>query len=364
LNTFGTKLRLTTFGESHGVAIGGVLDGLPAGIKIDLDYIQGELDKRKPGGKFATSRKESDTLQILSGTFEGLSTGTPIGLLIENENQKSKDYDNVKDIFRPGHADFTYEKKFGIRDYRGGGRSSARESAVRVAGGALAQLFLNEFGVSVESGIYSIGSVNHGANLDDEVSNLDFKFAESSEIYSLYPSLEDEFKEEILKAKKSHDSIGGSVVTIIKNAPVGLGEVLYDKFDARIAAAMMGINAVKGVEIGSGINASLNLGSRNNDEISTQGFASNNAGGVLGGITTGQDIVIKTHFKPTPSIFIQQKTIDKFGKDALCELKGRHDPCVAVRGSVVATAMARLVVADMMLLNLGSNLANIKRVYS
>ena len=228
----------------------------------------------------------------------------------------------------------------------------------------MTQLFLNEFGTKIESGIYSVGNVNHSTNLDDEVLNLDFKFAENSEIYSLYPNLDDEFKNEILKAKKSHDSIGGSVVTIIKNAPVGLGEVLYDKFDARIAAAMMGINAVKGVEIGSGINSSANLGSINNDEIHSLGFASNHAGGVLGGITSGQDIIIRTYFKPTPSIFIKQNTVDKFGKEVLCELKGRHDPCVAVRGSVVATAMARLVVADMMLLNLGSNLTNIKKIYN
>lgn len=362
MNTFGTKLRLTTFGESHGVAIGGVVDGLPAGVKIDLDFVQNELDMRKPGGKFTTSRKESDTLQILSGIFDGVSTGAPIGILIKNENQKSKDYENIKDIFRPGHADFTYENKFGIRDYKGGGRSSARESAIRVAGGAFAQLFLNSFNITVESGIFSIGTINHNSNLDDEILNLDFEFAKTSEIYSLYPNLENKFKDEIMKAKKNHDSVGGSVVTIIRNVPAGLGEVLYDKFDARIAAAMMGINAVKAVEIGSGINSSSNFGSINNDEITKDGFTSNHAGGVLGGITSGQDIVIKTHFKPTPSIFVTQSTIDKFGNNAVCNLKGRHDPCVGVRGSVVATAMARLVVADMILLNLSSNLENIKNL--
>ncbi|CZE46212.1 chorismate synthase [Campylobacter geochelonis] len=363
MNTFGTKLRLTTFGETHGVAIGGILDGLPAGVKINLEFLQNELDKRKPGGKFATARKESDKIELLSGVFEGISTGTPIGFIIYNENQKSKDYESVKNLFRPGHADFTYFYKFGVRDYRGGGRSSARESAVRVAGGALTQMFLDEFGISVESGIYSVGKINHSANLDDEVLNLDFEFAKNSEIFSLYPALEEAFKEEILKAKNAHDSVGASVVTLIKNAPVGLGEVLYDKFDARIAAAMMGINAVKAVEIGSGTNSSASFGSQNNDFINKSGFLSNHAGGILGGITSAQDVVIKCHFKPTPSIFLKEPTIDINGDETICELRGRHDPCVGVRGSVVTTAMARLVVADMMLLNASSNLANLKRVY-
>ncbi|PSM53096.1 chorismate synthase [Campylobacter blaseri] len=364
MNTFGTKFRLTTFGESHGNAIGGVLDGVPAGLKIDLDFIQKELNKRKPGGKFATSRKESDKIEILSGVFEGLSTGMPIGLIIYNENQKSKDYENVKNIFRPGHADFTYFHKFGIRDYRGGGRSSARESAIRVAGGAIAQLLLNELSIEICSGIYSVGKVNHNTNLEDDFNKLDFKFVENSEIFSLYPNLENEFKNEILKAKKSHDSIGGSVGTIIKNLPIGLGEVLYEKFDAKISEAMMGINAVKAVEIGSGVFASEKKGSQNNDFINKNGFLSNNSGGVLGGLTSGQDVIIKTHFKPTPSIFLKEKTIDIFGNEKICELKGRHDPCVAVRGSVVATAMARLVVADMLILNLSSKLDNIKKIYN
>lgn len=355
MNTFGTKLRLTTFGESHGVAIGGVLDGLPSGIKIDLEYLQSELDKRKPGGKFATARKESDKAQILSGVFEGLSTGTPIGILIENEDQKSKDYSNVKDLFRPGHADFTYFHKFGIRDYRGGGRSSARESAVRVAAGALAQMLLDEFDIKIESGIYSVGNIN--------ALNLDFEFTKNSEIFALDESTEELQKDEILKAKKSHNSVGGIVITKISNAPIGLGEVLYDKFDARLGAAMMGINAVKAVEIGLGTNASKTYGSINNDELNKNGFLSNNAGGILGGITNGDDIIIKTYFKPTPSIFIPQNTLNTFGDEVKCELKGRHDPCVAVRGSVVTTAMARLVVADMILLNASSNIKNLKKIY-
>ncbi|MDU5326342.1 chorismate synthase [Campylobacter ureolyticus] len=339
MNTFGVKLRLTTFGESHGIAIGGILDGFPAGVKINFDFLQNELDKRKPGSKFATKRKESDKVGILSGVFEGLSTGTPIGFIIKNEDQKSKDYGNLKDIFRPGHADYTYFYKYGIRDYRGGGRSSARESAIRVAGGAFCQMLLNEFKISVESGVFSVGEVNFNADFNEE------------------------FKSEILKAKNSHNSVGASVITIIKNSPIGLGEVLYDKFDARLAAAMMGINAVKAVEIGNGIKSAKIYGDENNDKISKNGFLTNNSGGILGGITNGDDILIKSYFKPTPSIFLEQNTINLSGKDEICKLKGRHDPCVGTRGSVVATAMARLVTADMLLLNTSSNLQNLKKIY-
>lgn len=459
MNTFGRKLTLTTFGESHTAAIGGVLDGFPAGVRIDLNFIQSELDKRKPGGsKFATARSEGDRVEILSGVFEGVSTGTPIGFIIRNENQKSGDYENLRELFRPGHADYAYYRKFGIRDHRGGGRSSARETAVRVAGGAIAQILLNEFGVSVQSGVASVGEISCGEQPD-------FELAARSEIFSL--GNEEAMKEEILKAKQGHDSVGASVVTVIRGAPAGLGEGLYYKFDAAIAAAMMGINGVKAVEIGEGVNASKMRGSQNNDSMSAAyagvnsadsahgvnfsrgdnstlddtggqsnlnggkfgefksdtsensksdspanlnrfskvadvnfadgsakcgdnsgkisketngvfgsasdfcsanndkfGFASNHAGGTLGGMTSGQEIVIKTHFKPTPSIFLSQPTQNVRGQDVICELRGRHDPCIGVRGSVVATAMARLVTADMMLLNLSANLANLKKIYA
>ena len=382
MNTFGRKLTLTTFGESHGSAIGGVLDGFPAGVRIDLNFIQSELDKRKPGGsKFATARSEGDRVEILSGVFDGVSTGTPIGFIILNENQKSGDYENLRELFRPGHADYAYYRKYGIRDHRGGGRSSARETAVRVAGGAIAQILLGEFGVSVQSGVASVGEISCGERLD-------FDLAAHSEIFSL--GNEEAMKEEILKAKQEHDSVGASVVTVIRGAPAGLGEGLYYKFDAMIAAAMMGINGVKAVEIGEGVNASKMRGSENNDSMGTAyagvnlsvdnpaldgaacrgfnsnekfGFASNHAGGTLGGMTSGQEIVIKTHFKPTPSIFLSQPTQNVRGEDTLCELRGRHDPCIGVRGSVVATAMARLVTADMLLLNLSANLANLKKIY-
>ena len=459
MNTFGRKLTLTTFGESHTAAIGGVLDGFPAGVRIDLNFIQSELDKRKPGGsKFATARSEGDRVEILSGVFEGVSTGTPIGFIIRNENQKSGDYENLRELFRPGHADYAYYRKFGIRDHRGGGRSSARETAVRVAGGAIAQILLGEFGVSVQSGVASVGEISCGEQPD-------FELAARSEIFSL--GNEEAMKEEILKAKQGHDSVGASVVTVIRGAPAGLGEGLYYKFDAAIAAAMMGINGVKAVEIGEGVNASKMRGSQNNDSMSAAyagvnsadsahgvnfsrgdnstlddadeqsnlnggkfgefksdtsensksdspanlnrfskvadvnfadgsakcgdnsgkisketngvfgsasdfcsanndkfGFASNHAGGTLGGMTSGQEIVIKTHFKPTPSIFLSQPTQNVRGQDVICELRGRHDPCIGVRGSVVATAMARLVTADMMLLNLSANLANLKKIYA
>lgn len=459
MNTFGRKLTLTTFGESHTAAIGGVLDGFPAGVRIDLNFIQSELDKRKPGGsKFATARSEGDRVEILSGVFDGLSTGTPIGFIIRNENQKSSDYENLRELFRPGHADYAYYRKFGIRDHRGGGRSSARETAVRVAGGAIAQILLNEFGVSVQSGVASVGEISCGEQPD-------FELAARSEIFSL--GNEEAMKEEILKAKQGHDSVGASVVTVIRGAPAGLGEGLYYKFDAAVAAAMMGINGVKAVEIGEGINASKMRGSQNNDSMSAAyagvnsadsahgvnfsrgdnstlddageqsnlnggkfgefksdasensksdspanlnrfskvadinfadgsakcgdnsgeisketngffgsasdfcsanndkfGFASNHAGGTLGGMTSGQEIVIKTHFKPTPSIFLSQPTQNVRGEDVICELRGRHDPCIGVRGSIVATAMARLVTADMMLLNLSANLANLKKIYA
>ena len=398
MNTFGGKLTLTTFGESHGSAIGGVLDGFPAGVRIDLNFIQSELDKRKPGGsKFATARSEGDRVEILSGVFEGVSTGTPIGFIIRNENQKSGDYENLRELFRPGHADYAYYRKYGIRDHRGGGRSSARETAVRVAGGAIAQILLGEFGVSVQSGVASVGEISCGERLD-------FDLAARSEIFSL--GNEEAMKEEILKAKQGHDSVGASVVTVVRGAPAGLGEGLYYKFDAAIAAAMMGINGVKAVEIGEGMNASKMRGSENNDSMGAKyahvnsgadnpaldgagersnlngskfdeiknacrdsnlndkfGFTSNHAGGTLGGMTSGQEIVIKTHFKPTPSIFLSQPTQNVRGEDVICELRGRHDPCIGVRGSVVATAMARLVTADMLLLNLSANIANLKKIY-
>lgn len=355
MNTFGNKLKLSTFGESHGVAIGGVVDGLPSGVRFDMEFIQNELDKRRPGGKYATSRKESDKIEILSGIYDGFTTGCPIGFIIANTSQHSKDYENIKDLFRPGHADYTYFAKFGIRDHRGGGRSSARESACRVAGGAFAALLLAEFDISVQSCVTQIGDI--------KAKEIDFDFANSSEIFWADQSSQDSAKELILNTKNANDSLGATVLTIIKGAPAGLGEILYNKLDATLASAMMGINGVKGVEIGDGINVATMLGSQNNDFMDKNGFKSNHCGGILGGISNGNDIVIKSYFKPTPSIFKAQPTINLDGNEVICELRGRHDPCIGVRGSVVATAMARLVIADMLLLNASANLNNLKRIY-
>jgi chorismate synthase len=357
LNSFGLKFCVTTFGESHGSAIGCIIDGVPAGIEIDESYIQNELDKRKPGlSKFATQRKESDKAVILSGVFEGFSTGAPIALAIFNENQKSSDYEDVKSLFRPSHADFTYFKKYGVRDYRGGGRSSARETAARVAAGAIAKKLLEKFGIEVKSGIFAIGGV--------EAENLDFEYANTSEIFALDKSREEAQKAAILRAKEEKDSIGGCAFIRVLNAPAGLGEPLYHKLDGALAGALMGINGVKAVEIGEGVNASKLRGSENNDQMDENGFLSNRAGGILGGISTGADIDVRVHFKPTPSIFSEQSTQNIEGKSVKFSLKGRHDPCIAVRGSVVANAMVSLVIADMLLLNASATVENLRKIYN
>ncbi|HEG2605010.1 TPA: chorismate synthase [Campylobacter jejuni] len=359
MNTFGTRLKLTSFGESHGVAVGCIIDGMPAGVKFDEEFLQNELDKRKGGNKFATPRKESDKAQVLSGVFEGYTTGHPIAIVVFNENAHSKDYDNLKDLFRPAHADFTYFYKYGIRDYRGGGRSSARESVARVAGGAVAAMLLREFGICVQSGVFGVGAFV--SILKEE--EFDFEFAKKSEIFCLDPKLESDFKNEILNARNSKDSVGAAVFTKVSGMLVGLGEVLYDKLDSKLAHALMGINAVKAVEIGEGINASKMRGSCNNDALKDGKFLSNHSGGILGGISNGENLILKTYFKPTPSIFTKQESIDKFGNNLEFELKGRHDPCVGVRGSVIASAMVRLVLADCLLLNASANLNNLKNVY-
>lgn len=357
MNRFGERFTMTTYGESHGKAIGCVLDGVPAGLEIDEAYIQSELDRRRPGqNEFATARKEADKVEILSGVFEGLSTGTPIMMVIYNTDQKSGDYSNVKDIFRPGHADFTYFHKFGLRDYRGGGRSSARETAARVAGGAVAKLMLSKIGITFHSGISAI----HGI----EAKELDFSYPANSPIYALDPSVEEAQKEAILKAKNRHDSVGGVATLKISGLPIGLGEGLYYKLDAVLASAMMGINAVKAVEIGDGIHSAQVLASANNDPITPQGFKTNHSGGILGGMSNGDDIICKVHFKPTPSIFIDQESINTSGQSVHVSLKGRHDPCVAIRGSVVAESMAALVIADMVLLNMGRTMKGIQGYYA
>jgi chorismate synthase len=356
VNSFGQKLRFSTFGESHGTAIGCILDGVPAGLEIDEKFIQSELDRRKPGkSEFETARKEDDKVEILSGVFEGKSTGTPIAMVIYNTNQKSKDYSNIKDVFRPGHADFTYFNKYGIRDYRGGGRSSARETAARVAAGAIAKLMLNELNISVLSGISEVAGIKS--------EQFDYVHAKKSIIYALDANKEDEQKEAILKAKNEHDSVGGVSRVVIKGVPIGLGQPLYYKLDAVLADAMMGINAVKAVEIGDGILSTSVLGSQNNDEIRNSGFVTNHSGGILGGISNGEDVTMNVYFKPTPSIFKEQHTVTTTKEEVDFSLKGRHDPCVAIRGTIVCEAMAALVIADMLLLNMGSKMDGLIKYY-
>lgn len=356
MNSFGLKLRVMTFGESHGKAIGCVIDGFPAGVKIDFDFLQKELARRKGGQNiYSTPRSESDIAEVVSGVFEGYSTGTPIAIIIANSNTKSKDYDNIKDIFRPSHADFTYFHKYGVRDYRGGGRSSARESVARVAAGAFAKMLLKEFHILVRSGILGIGGI--------KANEISWDNALESEIFSLDKNVESAQKTAIKEAIKNHNSIGGIALISALNVPKGLGEPLYYKLDSAIAGIMMGLNGVKAVEIGSGVESSIKLGNENNDCIDKNGFLSNNSGGILGGISNGDEIVVKVHFKPTPSIFQPQRTIDKNGNEVLLKLKGRHDPCIAIRGSVVAESLLALVLADMMLLNAGSNILHLKKIY-
>ena len=394
MNTFGKRFALSSFGESHGVAIGGVIDGMPSNVEINLEFLQNEMSKRKPGGKYATNRKEDDELRILSGVFEEngklFSTGASIGFVIENTSQHSKDYENIKELFRPGHGDFGYFAKWGIRDYRGGGRASARETAIRVAGGAFAQLLLNHFGIEVKSGVLSVGEIGVGSvssGYAELLGAVDFENARNSEIFALLPECEARQKELIKSCKDSGESVGASVLSVAKGLFAGLGEPMYDKLDSKIAEAMMSINGVKAVEIGAGVAASKLRGSENNDELLPAGrggknndeflaagkgefgamraeFGSNNAGGVLAGISSGADLVVLSHFKPTPSIFSEQRTINKRGEAVKFALVGRHDPCIGVRGSVVATAMMRLVLADMLLLGASSRLEMLKRAWS
>nr|WP_321427665.1 chorismate synthase [uncultured Campylobacter sp.] len=379
MNTFGKRFALSSFGESHGVVIGGVIDGMPSNVEINLEFLQNEMSKRKPGGKYATNRKEDDELRILSGVFEEngklFSTGASIGFVIENTSQHSKDYENIKELFRPGHGDFGYFAKWGIRDYRGGGRASARETAVRVAGGAFAQLLLNHFGIEVKSGVLSVGEIGRAeGGYAELLGAVDFENARNSEIFALLPEYEASQKELIKSCKDSGESVGASVLSVAKGLFAGLGEPMYDKLDSKIAEAMMSINGVKAVEIGAGVAASKLRGSENNDELlpaSNGGFGamraefgSNNAGGVLAGISSGADLVVLSHFKPTPSIFSEQRTINKRGEAVKFALVGRHDPCIGVRGSVVATAMMRLVLADMLLLGASSRLEMLKRAWS
>jgi chorismate synthase len=339
-NTLGKLFCVTSFGESHGPAIGCVVDGCPPGLELSEADIQPELDRRKPGtSRHVTQRREEDSVEILSGVFEGKTTGTPIALLIRNTDAKSKDYSKIKDMFRPGHADYTYLQKYGIRDYRGGGRQSARETAVRVAAGAIARKWLKQkYGVLVRGCMTQLGSMEIPFKTWDAVQDNPF-FAANADIV---PQLE-EFMD---KLRKSGDSCGAKIMTVAQGVPVGWGEPVYDKLDSDLAYNMMSINAVKGVEIGAGFRAITQKGTEHSDEMTPHGFLSNNAGGILGGISTGQDIVVHVAVKPTSSIRLARRTIDRGGKAARIETHGRHDPCVGIRATPICEAMLALTLMD------------------
>lgn len=342
-NTFGHVFRLTTFGESHGAGIGGVVDGCPSGIEIDEKAIQADLDLRKPGkGKASTTRKEDDVIRLLSGVFEGKTTGTPIGFFIENTSQRSRDYSAIKDLFRPGHADYSHQAKYGVRDYRGGGRSSARETAARVAGGAIARALLAEAGISVYSYTLELGGVR--------AEPRDPARAREREFFAADPGVIPDWESRVAMVKSKGESIGGVVEVTAAGVPAGLGEPVLDKLDARLAYALMGVGAVKAVEIGSGCEAARSTGSLNNDELTPQGFLSNNAGGVLGGVSSGQDIVVRAYVKPIPSVSISQRTVTESGEPTTIEVKGRHDVSAIPRINPVLEAMVLLTLADFYLL--------------
>lgn len=349
-NTIGQLFRVTTFGESHGLALGAIVDGCPPGLEITEADLQRDLDRRKPGtSRYTTQRREPDEVKILSGVFEGKTTGTSIGLLIENTDQRSKDYSEIKDLFRPGHADYTYHQKYGLRDYRGGGRSSARETAMRVAAGAIAKKYLAQVhGIEIVGYLSQLGPIKAEAFDAAQIEQNPFFFPDAGKLDAL-----DEFMRAL---KKEGDSIGAKVQVVVRNVPVGLGEPVFDRLDADIAHAMMGINAVKGVEIGDGFAVVEQKGSRHRDEMGPQGFASNHAGGVLGGISSGQEIVVSMALKPTSSITVPGKTITTDGEATEMITRGRHDPCVGIRAVPIAEAMLALVLMDHLLRHRAQNL--------
>ena len=348
-NSFGRIFTVTSFGESHGPAIGCVVDGCPPGLALSVNDIQHDLDRRKPGtSRHVTQRQESDTVEILSGVFEGKTTGTPIALLIRNEDARSRDYGNLIDTFRPGHADYTYWQKYGIRDHRGGGRASARETAVRVAAAAIAKKWLREkYGVVIRGYLSQLGPLEAPFKSWGEVSKNPF-FSASSEVVPKLESFMDELR-------KSGDSVGAKITTVAESVPVGWGGPVYAKLDADLAGAMMSINAVKAVEIGSGFSSVTQRGSEHGDELTPDGFVTNHAGGILGGISTGQDIVVTIGIKPTSSIRVARRSIDKQGKPVTVETNGRHDPCVGIRATPIAEAMMALVLMDHALLHRAQN---------
>lgn len=351
-NTFGQLFRITTFGESHGAAIGVVIDGCPSGIEIDLEQIQQELNRRKPGQSAITSaRKESDEFEILSGIFEGKTLGTPIGIIIRNEDAKSKDYEYLKDTYRPSHADYTYEQKYGIRDYRGGGRSSARETVARVAAGAIAKQILASKGIQINAFVNQVGNIK----LEKHYSELNFQNIENNIVRCPDETTAQQMIQAIEEVKKQGDTLGGTIQCVIQNTPIGLGEPVFDKLHAVLAHAMLSINAAHGFEYGSGFAGASKKGSENNDEwenvdgkIRTK---TNHAGGILGGIATGEDIYFNVAFKPIATILKQQQSINSKGEEITFQNEGRHDPCVLPRAVPIVEAMAALVLVDFLLLS-------------
>jgi chorismate synthase len=343
-SSIGTIFRLSTFGESHGIAIGGTIDGVPANVELDLDAIQNELDRRKPGqSKIVTQRKESDTVQFLSGIFEGKTTGTPIGFIIPNEDQKSKDYDHIKDAYRPSHADFTYDQKYGHRDYRGGGRSSARETACRVVAGAIAKQILNLKGIEIVAYVDQVGSVK----INGEV---DFNEIEKNLVRCANAQTAMEMEELIMDVRKKGDTIGGSIRCVVNNMPTGIGEPVFDKLHAELGKAMLSINAVKGVEFGSGFDCIEMNGSAHNDLFNSDGSTQTNfSGGIQGGISNGMPITMRVAFKPVATIVQEQDSIDADGHAVKVQGKGRHDPCVVPRAVPIVEAMAAITILDLIM---------------
>ncbi len=348
-NSFGKLFTVTTFGESHGLALGCIVDGCPPGLELSEEDIQVDLDRRKPGqSRYTTQRREEDAVKILSGVFEGKTTGTPIGMIIENTDQRSKDYSNIKDIFRPAHADYTYMQKYGVRDYRGGGRSSARETAMRVAAGAIAKKYLKDFhGIQVRGYLSQLGPIKISRVDWDQVGQNPFFCPDADKV----PEMEDFMK----ALNKSGDSIGARITVVATGVPPGLGEPIFDRLDAEVAHALMSINAVKGVEIGAGFDSVAQRGTEHRDEITPEGFLSNNAGGILGGISSGQDIVASIALKPTSSLHLPGRSVDVHGNPVEVITKGRHDPCVGIRATPIAEAMLALVLMDHLLRHRGQN---------
>ena len=370
MNTFGRKFTLTTFGESHGEAVGGVVDGMPAGIAIDMDFIQQELNRRRPGqSKITTSRNEPDQAEILSGVFEGKSTGTPIGFIVRNTNQHSSDYDNMRELFRPSHADYTYSVKYGVRDHRGGGRTSARVTISRCVGGALAKLALKQLGIDIIAYTSQVGNIK----VEKNYTELDLNLTETNAVRCPDLGKASEMEQLITEVKADGDTIGGVITCVIKGCPVGLGEPEFDKLNAQLGAAMLGINAVKGVEFGDGFDFATKRGSQVNDiflarqeayDAETDSLsptlplptATNHSGGIQGGLSNGQDILFRVAFKPVATLLKEQQTVDRKGESTTLKAKGRHDPCVLPRAVPIVEAMAAMTILDAVLQNQGNKL--------